>query len=189
MRNRRSVTVLTTVAATVAGLLAGALTAAAPAHASLVDDVYDLPIADEDRAGYDRDLFGSYDRQDVLDANQRRWPGCAGYYSHADDQCHASSGDVHADHMVSLGEAWDSGAHSWSHAQRDAFSSDLANLWLMTGGLNLSKSDDDIAEWQPPYDPAVCPYVDRYVQVKRSWNLTVDYSEWSTLLGLAYDCS
>lgn len=129
-------------AAAAAGMgIVAALAVAAPAQANLADDIASLTVAAEQRAGYDRDLFGDYDRPALLDASLAEH-GC--YFSAADDLCYSDAGEVDVDHIVALAEAWDSGAHSWTAAQLDEFAGTTSNLWLMTDNLNQSKSDDDI---------------------------------------------
>ena len=148
----------------------------------------DLDVTAEDPEGYDRALFGDYDRDEVLAATQERWPDCDGFYSAADDQCHASEDDVQVDHIVALSEAWDSGASGWSTVQLDEFGGDLDNLWVMTTELNLAKTYGDAAEWLPPHEPAVCDYVAAYIAVKAEWGLTVDPAEHDALAAALGDC-
>jgi hypothetical protein len=152
------------------------LTTAAPAPAGLAA----LVVAPESRAGYDRDLFGDYDRDALLQASQVEH-GC--YFSASDNTCHADAGAVEVDHVVALAEAWDSGASAWGPDQLDQFAGDPSNLQLLTAELNSSKQDDDAAEWVPPHQPAVCPYLATYVEVKVAWELTVDQAELAALQG------
>lgn len=159
-----------------------------PAQATVNDDIADLRVAAEDRTGYDRDLFGDYDRDALLDANLADHPTCDGYYSAADDRCYTNASEVDVDHIVALAEAWDSGASAWDASQLNDYASDTSNLWLMTDNLNQSKGDDDIAEWTPPHGSAVCGYLGAYVTVKLSYDLTVDETELTALEELAQDC-
>lgn len=178
--------------------LGAALGPASPAQADLADDVAALPVAAEQPAGYDRDLFGDHDRDAVLADNLADWPGCDGYYSHADDTCYAiadfggdasvADDEVEVDHIVALREAWDSGAYDWTPAQLDEFAGDTANLWVMTAALNSSKGDKDPATWAPPNSAAVCAYLGAYVGVKLDWGLSVDEAEQAALETLAAGC-
>lgn len=180
---------LRTIGATVGALiLVGLASPAQAADTSLADQINSLSVTAEDRTGYDRDLFGDYDRQAELAENLAAWPDCDGYYSLADNECYTDASEVDVDHIVALAEAWDSGASQWSDAQRDEYAGYAANLWLMTDNLNQSKGDDDAAEWLPPYEPAVCDYVAAYVQVKIAWKLAVDQAEKATLLDTANKC-
>src|SRR5699024_322285 len=62
------------------------------------------------------------------------------------------SEDVQIDHIVSLSDAWYSGAEDWSSEKREAFANDSANLVAVDASANMSKSDDSIAEWYPGWD-------------------------------------
>jgi len=55
--------------------------------------------------------------------------------------------DEHVDHIVALKEAFDSGASTWSSSRKQQFANDSINLWCLYSGLNISKSDGDLAEW------------------------------------------
>ena len=55
--------------------------------------------------------------------------------------------DEHVDHIVSLKEAFDSGASTWSLARKAKFANDPINQHCLGATLNLSKSDGDLAEW------------------------------------------
>lgn len=182
-------TVVRAAAAGAAGAAVAVVVLAGPARADLAEDIDSLAVEAEQREGYDREHFGDYDRDALLDRNQQRWPDCDGFYSFADDRCHDESGEVHADHIVALAEAWDSGAHSWPDGDLDTFAGHMDNLWALTGPLNLSKSDDDAAEWLPPHEPAVCSYLHRYVGVKLEWGLSVDQAEKDALSDAAGDCA
>lgn len=142
-----------------------------------------LRVAAEDRTGYDRDAFGDYDRDALLAGSLAAHPACDAYYSAADDQCHTEAGDVDVDHIVALAEAWDSGASGWDAGRLDGFAGDVTNLWLMTDSLNASKGDGDPAEWTPPHAPAVCGYLEAYVEVKLVYDLAVDQAELDALTG------
>lgn len=143
--------------------------------------VQGLQVAPEDRSGYDRDLFGDYDRDALLAASMDKY---GDYYSVYDNKHYTDSGEVDVDHAVALAEAWDSGADEWSAAKRDQFAGDTANLTLLTDNLNSSKGSEDIAEWLPPYDAAVDGYVTRWVNVKSTYDLSVDQAELDALLRL-----
>lgn len=148
----------------------------------LVEQVESLPVAKADRGGYDRDDFGDYDRDALLDASMSKH-GC--FLSLADDQCYDDAGEIHVDHIVALSEAWVSGLDA---SDTDAIAADPDNLWLLTASENMSKSDDDPAGWLPPHDDAVCTYLERYVSIKIEYELTVDQAEQDALTEAAADC-
>lgn len=162
------------------------LATVSPAHAeTLAEQINSLPVAAENRTGYDRDRFGDVDRNLVV-SNSLADHSC--FYSTADDICYPNASEVDVNHIVALAEAWDSGASQWTDAQRATFTADPGNLWLMTNDLHRAKGDSDIAEWTPPNAGAVCGYVQTYVMVKTRWRLSVDQAEKTALVGLAQEC-
>lgn len=181
------------VASATLGLLVGSLLLTSAAQAQdktpepewsceLVDQ---LDVATEQRDGYDRDLFGDYDR-DALLAESLDEHG--DYYSVWDDTHYADASDVDVDHTVALAEAWDSGAHSWDEATRDQFAGDPANLTLLTLSVNRGpKSDGDFVEWVPSVSELLDEYLLAYVNVKATYNLSVDETEREELLDAAIE--
>ena len=80
------------------------------------------------------------------------------------------------EHIVARSEAHDSGLCAASAAVRSQFASDLLNLTLASPSVNRhQKSDHDAAEWLPALNQ--CWYVDRIVQVRRQYGLTIDPAE------------
>lgn len=99
--------------------------------------------------------------------------------------------DLEIDHLVSLADAWRSGAATWSGAQRAAYANDLADpntLAAVTSHTNQSKSDGTPDQWLPPDRSTWCTYVSDWVEVKRRWHLTVTPSEKSTLVRVLSGC-
>jgi len=92
--------------------------------------------------------------------------------------------------MVSLAEAWDSGASTWTSAQRQSFANDLGDsrsLVGVTDTVNQSKGDQDPTTWMPTYDK--CRYLREWVAVRLRWRLSVDSTEKSTLSSRAGSCT
>ncbi|WP_231642833.1 HNH endonuclease family protein [Nocardia sp. NRRL S-836] len=133
-------------AACTAGIPIQAQAASSPATATTVillrDAVEALPVADEQREGYDRDLFkhwvdadhdGCNTRAEVLLAEAVQAPEVAGrctlaggrWYSYYDDVYVDGPRGLDIDHMVPLAEAWDSGAFDWSPQRRQNYAKDL----------------------------------------------------------------
>ncbi|MGH8930239.1 MAG: HNH endonuclease family protein [Egibacteraceae bacterium] len=184
---------------------------AAPASAqtvSLHQAVTELPVADEDRTGYDRDAFRHWIDEDkdkcdtrkevlIAEATMESTQGdkCAlsegQWYSYYDNKIQTVERALDIDHMVPLAEAWDSGASDWTSDQRRAYANDLGEeraLVAVTAGENRSKADKDPAEWLPPYEGALCQYVQDWVMVKLRWELTVDTEEKTELTKQAARC-
>lgn len=74
------------------------------------------------------------------------------------------------DHTVPLKEAWQSGAQSWTPAQREQYANDMTNpghLIAVRGGTNGSKSFKDPAEWMPPNEDFHCAYALTWIGKER----------------------
>jgi hypothetical protein len=107
--------------------------------------------------------------------------------SYYDGATWTNPADVDIDHVVALKEAWESGARSWSTANRTAYANDLTfwpSLVAVTDNVNQSKSDRDPAEWLPPRAAARCTYAIQWVQVKYRWRLTINSAERTKLSSL-----
>ncbi|MFI0776149.1 HNH endonuclease family protein [Streptomyces sp. NPDC021212] len=176
----------------------------------LREAVASLPVADEDRTGYDREeSFGTWTDADRDGCNTRAevlldealqapemtgrctlTPGTGRWYSWYDDQYVTSPRDLDVDHMVPLAEAWDSGASAWPRERRVAYANDLADprhLVAVTKRSNRQKSDRDPAEWMP--DEAVhCRYTADWATAKLRYALSADPAEKRTLTELADGC-
>ena len=108
-------------------------------------------------SGYDRDNW-SYDSSAA-----RSRLGC--------------SGSEHVDHVVALKEAYDSGASSWSNARKRQFANDPLNEWCLDAGLNVSKSDGDLAEWTGGSCTQRQHIAEVTVAVKAKYGLATDSAE------------
>jgi hypothetical protein len=148
------------------------------------------------RGGYARDLFahwrdpddnGCDARQDAL-IDQALGPVQRDPFA-----CHVVEGDwrsaydgvdysgpaaeVDIDHVVSLAEAWDSGASAWDEARREVFANDPDNLLVVTAEVNRSKGDGDVAEWRPPDEGSWCLTATIVIRTKARWELSIDPAE------------
>ena len=80
------------------------------------------------------------------------------------------------EHIVARSEAHDSGLCAAGPETRDRFASDILNLTLASLSVNRhQKVAKDPSEWLP--DLNECWYVDRVVQVRRRYQLTIDHAE------------
>ena len=80
------------------------------------------------------------------------------------------------EHIVARSEAHDSGLCDADPETRDRFASDILNLTLASPSVNRhQKVAKDPNEWLP--DLNECWYVDRVVQVRRKYQLTIDRAE------------
>ena len=85
--------------------------------------------------------------------------------------------DEHVDHIVALKEAFDSGASTWSSSRKQQFANDSINLWCLDAKLNLSKSDDDLAEWNGGNCNIRKRIAVKTKTVKRKYDLDIDPAE------------
>jgi hypothetical protein len=170
--------------------------------------IADLPLSNTTHTGYDRDLFktwvdadgdGCDTREEVLKAEAVEAPtqgsGCTlsggEWYSWYDEASWTDKGDVDIDHVVPLGEVWQSGGYGWSATHREEYANDLGDdrtLEAVTDNVNQSKGDRDPAVWMPPASSATCKYVDYWVASKTRWQLTADDAEIDALDGYASGC-
>jgi hypothetical protein len=84
---------------------------------------------------------------------------------------------VQIDHVVSLSNAWQTGAFRWSEEKRKRFANDPLNLLAVKGSLNSQKGDGDAATWLPPRRSYWCTFVSRQIAAKREYRLWVTRPE------------
>jgi len=89
--------------------------------------------------------------------------------------------DLEVDHVVALGDAWRSGAWSWSGTDRELFSNNQANLNAIAAAENQSKSDDGPATYAPSNSDQTCAYLAQYAAVKAAWQLTITQADFDAL--------
>lgn len=80
---------------------------------------------------------------------------------------------VQIDHIISLSNAWETGAQRISYMRRLALANDPLNLIAVDGPTNQAKGDRDASEWLPPLESEHCDYVVRQVAVKTEYKLWV----------------
>ena len=85
------------------------------------------------------------------------------------------------DHVVPLGDAWQTGAQGWSPAKREQFANDPAELLAVDGPSNEAKGDSDAASWLPPNKAFRCAYAMIQVAVKATYALWVTQAEHDAL--------
>ncbi|MFJ6384715.1 HNH endonuclease family protein [Kitasatospora sp. NPDC092039] len=195
-------------------LLPSGTAAAAPGEtlsAPLSGLVAALPVEDEGpRDGYSREQFkhwidadhnGCNTRNEVLLRDAVVAPQITGrctivantgvWKSWYDETTQTDKFDVDIDHMVPLGEAWDSGAAVWSAAERQAYANDLddpRSLLAVHDSANQSKADRDPAQWMPPAASATCRYIADWVTVKTRWRLSTDPAEHAAIQRITAAC-
>jgi Protein of unknown function (DUF1524) len=100
----------------------------------------------------------------------------------------ARASQVQIDHVVALGDAWQTGAASWPDAKRLAFANDPLNLLAVDGASNEQKGDSDAASWLPPSKAFRCSYVARQIAVKAKYQLWVTLAERNAMVRVLGAC-
>jgi hypothetical protein len=96
--------------------------------------------------------------------------------------------EMNLDHVVSLEDAWASGAHAWDNDRRSAWFNDGGNLVPTTTEQMESKRGASIATWLPAAPAAHCAYARVYVATKSTWRLTVTQAEHDALESILDGC-
>jgi hypothetical protein len=133
-----------------------------------------LPVAAEDRTGYDReqsfggwidaDRDGCNTRMEVLLAEAVEPPAVTGrcilsggrWYSWYDNTFIDGPRGLDIDHLVPLAEAWESGASAWTRQRRVTYANYLdeaRHLEAASARSNRQKADQDPTTWLVPDNP------------------------------------
>ncbi|HHW51160.1 MAG TPA: DUF1524 domain-containing protein [Pseudoclavibacter sp.] len=100
----------------------------------------------------------------------------------------STSSEVQIDHLVSLSDAWQTGAQQLETSAREALANDPLNLQAVEGSLNEQKGDGDAATWLPPLKSYRCVYVARQVSVKAIYGLWVTQAEHDAIATILDTC-
>lgn len=99
-----------------------------------------------------------------------------------------TSAAVQIDHVVALGDAWQTGAQQLTVATRQQLANDPLELLAVDGPSNQQKSDADAASWLPPNKGFRCEYVARQIAVKYKYRLWVTAGEHDAMAGILHGC-
>jgi hypothetical protein len=161
------------------------------------------PAATDNSRAYDRDLYGGWidadgdcqdTRQEILirqGENVRlNTSGCrvadGVWHGPYTGERFTDPGDLHIDHIVPLAEAHDSGAAAWDRQRKRRFANDPTNLLAVEAGENMSKGRRDPGEWLP--DSGRCAYVDRWMEIKDRYGLSMDGREQQVVREVRASC-
>lgn len=100
----------------------------------------------------------------------------------------STSSKVQIDHVVALGDAWQTGAQQWTGQRRQNLANDPMNLLAVDGPANEQKGDSDAASWLPPNKSFRCSYVARQVAVKVKYGLWVTRAERDAIARVLAPC-
>jgi hypothetical protein len=95
---------------------------------------------------------------------------------------------VQIDHIVALGDAWETGAQSLPQARRLQLANDPLELLAVDGRSNDEKSDKDASQWLPPDASFDCVYVARQISVKVAYSLWVTPTEHDAMVTVLSKC-
>jgi hypothetical protein len=95
---------------------------------------------------------------------------------------------VDIDHVVSLGNAWATGAFGWNTTKRLRLANDPANLLAVDRSTNRQKGDGDAATWLPPNKRFRCAYVARQIAIKATYGLWVTPPERAAMSRVLATC-
>ncbi|MFF8606096.1 HNH endonuclease family protein [Streptomyces sp. NPDC015346] len=173
----------------------------------LPDALADIPEATEDPEGYRMSAFPHWNEgRDLADGCDTRaevlleeavdapttGSGCVltggRWTSYYDGQNVTDSASLRVDHVVSLDEAWESGASGWTAARRERYANDLGargTLVAVTARSQKDKAGRDPADWLPSESAQYCRYVTDWVSTKLRWGLSADKEEMDALKLLA----
>lgn len=98
------------------------------------------------------------------------------------------AGVVDVDHVVSLSNAWQTGAQALTLGERRLLANDQLNVVPVAAGVNRSKGDGDAATWLPSLRSYRCAYVARQIAVKAKYRLWVTAAEKAAMEGVLVSC-
>ena len=99
-----------------------------------------------------------------------------------------TSSAIQIDHVVAIGNAWQTGAQQISQTEREKLYNDPLELLAVDGSSNQQKSDGDAATWLPPNKGFRCQYVARQIAVKRKYSLWVTRAEHDAMSRILNNC-
>jgi hypothetical protein len=99
----------------------------------------------------------------------------------------STSNAVQIDHVVALGNAWQTGAKNLSAGARYNLANDPLELLAVDGPTNESKGDADAANWLPR-QAYQCAYVARQIAVKYKYHLWVTWAEHAAMANVLATC-
>jgi hypothetical protein len=94
-----------------------------------------------------------------------------------------TSSAVQIDHVVSLANAWQTGAQQLSLRVRTNLATDPIALLAVSGAVNQQKGDADAGSWLPPNKAFRCSFVAIQVAVKIRYHLWVTLAEHAAIAG------
>ncbi|MDP1792819.1 MAG: hypothetical protein Q8K63_01670, partial [Acidimicrobiales bacterium] len=166
-----------------------------------------LPV-EEEHGDYRRSKFGFYKDVDEDSCNTREEVIVAEalqinmntntcnifsgkWFSPFDGRSTENHRDMRAEHVVSLEEAYDSGAWKWQPTERNAYLNDLTHaetLVAVSEASSIARNGEDPGGWLPTNDKYLCDYLRTYVYIKTIYKMSVDAGERESIAAAALYC-
>jgi len=99
-----------------------------------------------------------------------------------------TSSAVQIDHVVALGDAWQTGAQQLGQTTRVQLYNDPLELLAVDGPSNEQKGDGDAATWLPANKPYRCRYIARQIAVKEKYHLWFTSAEHNAMQSILQAC-
>ncbi|HVU59368.1 MAG TPA: HNH endonuclease family protein [Candidatus Saccharimonadales bacterium] len=99
-----------------------------------------------------------------------------------------TSAAVQIDHVVAIGDAWQTGAQQLPRAAREQLYNDPLELLAVDGPTNEQKGDGDAATWLPPNKAYRCRYIARQIAIKVKYHLWVTAAEHTAMAQILGSC-
>ncbi len=96
---------------------------------------------------------------------------------------------VQIDHIVSLSDAWVTGAQALTSDQRTTFANDPLNVIAVSEAARSQKAGASASEWVPSNAAFRCEYVARQVSVKATYGLWVTSAERDAMSKVLQGCA
>lgn len=96
---------------------------------------------------------------------------------------------IDIDHVVSLKNAWLTGAFRFSEKELEIFANDQDNLIPVKASANRAKGASDAASWLPENKNFHCEYVSKQTKIKHKYKLWVTPAEKETMIEVLNNCS
>ena len=97
--------------------------------------------------------------------------------------------EIDIDYVVTLAEAWRSGASSWDDGRRERYANDPNVLLSVEDNANQAKGDKGPEAWKPPNKEEWCDYATRWISIKSKYDLGVDEQEKAALEQMLGTCA
>lgn len=95
---------------------------------------------------------------------------------------------VDIDHVVSLKEAHEGGAHAWSREKRREFANDPENLVITSRKNNRTKAANGPAKWLPSNRYGKCRYIEKRMEIHIKYNIGISGEDFEALINKFTGC-